>query len=140
MTSLSLAQLGPAGSGVTVDIPAEVPLVLADPTLLERVLVNLLSNAVTWSAPDQPVAVVTATDGEEVELMVIDHGPGVPLADRERVFEPFQRQGDRSIQAGVGLGLAVARSFTTVMGGRIDLTETPGGGLTVRVVLPAALP
>lgn len=140
VTSVSLAQLGPAGAGVAVDIPDEIPLVLADPTLLERVLVNLLSNAVTWSAPDQSVRVVAAADGDEVELTVVDHGPGIPPGDRERVFEPFQRQGDRSIQAGVGLGLAVARSFTTVMGGRIDLDETPGGGLTVRLVLPAAAP
>ncbi len=138
--AVSLAQLGPAGASVTVHVPPEVPPVLADAALLERVLVNVLSNAATWSGPGEPVAVVASSDGVEVTLSVVDHGPGVPVSERERVFLPFQRLGDRSAQAGVGLGLAVARSFTTVMGGRIDLDDTPGGGLTVRLVLPAAVP
>jgi two-component system sensor histidine kinase KdpD len=62
----------------------------------------------------------------------------VEPADRERVFQPFQRLGDRSNQAGVGLGLAVARGFLHAMGGEISLEDTPGGGLTVVFDLPSA--
>jgi two-component system sensor histidine kinase KdpD len=71
---------------------------------------------------------------------VIDHGPGVPLAERERLFEPFQRLGDRSNEAGAGLGLAVAKGFVEAMDGRITMEDTPGGGLTVVVSLPKAAP
>jgi len=67
---------------------------------------------------------------------VADHGPGVPDELKERIFEPFERVGDR--HPGVGLGLAVARGFAEAMGGQIGAFDTPGGGLTVRVTLPAA--
>jgi two-component system sensor histidine kinase KdpD len=71
-----------------------------------------------------------------VRLEVVDHGPGVPDEQKELIFEPFERVGDR--HPGVGLGLAVARGFAEAMGGRIGAFDTPGGGLTVRVTLPAA--
>jgi two-component system sensor histidine kinase KdpD len=70
-----------------------------------------------------------------VELRVRDHGPGVPPADRSRVFEPFQRLGDVPGGEGVGLGLAVARGLVEAQGGAITLGDTPGGGLTVVVEL-----
>jgi signal transduction histidine kinase len=76
-------------------------------------------------------------DGGTVRLEVADHGPGVPDELKERIFEPFERVGDR--HPGVGLGLAVARGFAEAMGGRIGAFDTPGGGLTVRVTLPAAI-
>jgi two-component system sensor histidine kinase KdpD len=69
-------------------------------------------------------------------LEVVDHGPGVPDAQKERIFEPFERAGDR--HPGVGLGLTVAKGFAEAMGGRVLAVDTPGGGLTVRVTLPAA--
>jgi len=71
-----------------------------------------------------------------VRLEVVDHGPGVPDEQKELIFEPFERAGDR--HPGVGLGLAVARGFAEAMGGRIGAFDTPGGGLTVRVTLPVA--
>jgi two-component system sensor histidine kinase KdpD len=74
-----------------------------------------------------------------VHLRVIDRGPGVDRADRERVFQPFQRLGDHDSQAGAGLGLAVARGFVEAVGGTISLDDTPGGGLTVLLDLPVAL-
>jgi two-component system sensor histidine kinase KdpD len=81
-------------------------------------------------------------EGAEVagrlHIRIIDRGPGVQAADRDRVFQPFQRRGDRSTQAGVGLGLAVARGFVEALGGRIELDDTPGGGLTVLIDLPIA--
>jgi two-component system sensor histidine kinase KdpD len=84
------------------------------------------------------VRIEAAPIGNRVHLRVIDRGPGVPPADRERVFKPFQRLGDRSPQAGVGLGMAVARGFVHVLGGEIELEDTPGGGLTVVFDLPVA--
>jgi two-component system sensor histidine kinase KdpD len=118
-------------------VPDGFPLVLADPGLLERVLANLFSNALRYSPPGRPPELHAVLDGGTVRLEVADHGPGVPDELKERIFEPFERVGDR--HPGVGLGLAVARGFAEAMGGRIGAFDTPGGGLTVRVTLPAAI-
>ena len=116
-------------------VPDGFPLVLADPGLLERVLANLFSNALRYSPAGRPPELHAVLDGGTVRLEVADHGPGVPDELKERIFEPFERVGDR--HPGVGLGLAVARGFAEAMGGRIGAFDTPGGGLTVRVTLPA---
>jgi two-component system sensor histidine kinase KdpD len=117
-------------------VPDGFPLVLADPGLLERVLANLFSNALRYSPAGRPPELHAVLDGGTVRLEVADHGPGVPDELKERIFEPFERVGDR--RPGVGLGLAVARGFAEAMGGRIGAFDTPGGGLTLRVTLPAA--
>ena len=117
-------------------VPDGFPLVLADPGLLERVLANLFSNALRYSPAGRPPELHASLYGGTVRLEVVDHGPGVPDEQKERIFEPFERVGDR--HPGVGLGLAVARGFAEAMGGRIGAFDTPGGGLTVRVTLPAA--
>jgi len=117
-------------------VPDGFPLVLADPGLLERVLANLFSNALRYSPPGRPPELRAELDGGTVLLEVVDHGPGVPDGQKERIFEPFTRVGDR--HPGVGLGLAVAKGFAEAMGGRISAADTPGGGLTVSVVLPVA--
>jgi two-component system sensor histidine kinase KdpD len=117
-------------------VPDGFPLVLADPGLLERVLANLFSNALRYSPAGRPPELHASVEGSTVRLEVADHGPGVPDELKERIFEPFERVGDR--HPGVGLGLAVARGFAEAMGGRIGAFDTPGGGLTVRVTLPAA--
>ncbi len=123
---------------IEVSVPETVPPVEADPALLERVVANIVSNAVAWSPDDRPIRVEAAEVGGAVHLRVVDQGPGLSEEVRERVFEPFQRFGDRSNEAGVGLGLAVARGFVRAMGGRILLDDTPGGGLTVVIELPKA--
>jgi two-component system sensor histidine kinase KdpD len=110
--------------------------VLADPGLLERVLANLFSNAVRHSPPTRPPELHAELLGDVVLLEVVDHGQGVPDEQKERIFEPFTRVGDR--YPGVGLGLAVAKGFAEAMGGRIMAKDTPGGGLTVRITLPVA--
>ena len=69
---------------------------------------------------------------------MIDHGPGIPVADRERVFLPFQRLGDRTNDSGVGLGLALSRGLAEAMGGELAPDTTPGGGLTMTLSLPVA--
>jgi two-component system sensor histidine kinase KdpD len=116
-------------------VPDDLPLVQADPGLLERVLANLFSNALRHSPPGLPPALLAREDGPRVMLEVVDHGAGVPGELKERIFEPFLRLDDRS--SGVGLGLAVAKGFAEAMGGTIIAVDTPGGGLTVRVTLPA---
>jgi two-component system sensor histidine kinase KdpD len=117
--------------------PEDLPPALADPGLLERVVANLLVNAVRH-APGGPLAVTAGAVAGRVELRVVDRGPGVPEPDRDRVFAPFQRLGDAPAGQGVGLGLAVARGLTEAMGGTLTAEDTPGGGLTMVVSLPAA--
>jgi two-component system, OmpR family, sensor histidine kinase KdpD len=122
-------------------VPDGFPLVLADPGLLERVLANLFSNALRYSPAAWPPELHASLEGGSVRLEVVDHGPGVPDEQKELIFEPFARVGDRHPgvrHAGVGLGLAVAKGFAEAMGGRIAATDTPGGGLTVRITLPVA--
>ena len=118
-------------------VPDDLPLVRADPGLLERVLANLFSNALRHSPPDQRPLLRAREDGDRVVLDVVDRGPGVPADLKELIFEPFARLDERS--PGVGLGLAVAKGFAEAMGGTIVATDTPGGGLTVRVTMPALM-
>jgi two-component system, OmpR family, sensor histidine kinase KdpD len=117
-------------------VPDDLPAVRADPALLERVLVNLIGNALRYSPPDRPPSVTAAVEHDRIEIRIVDHGPGIPEADRERAFHPFQRLGDRYHTNGVGLGLALARGLTEAMGGNIIPENTPGGGLTMIVTLP----
>ena len=125
-----------APADLRLGVPDGMPLMLADPGLLERVLANLFSNALHHSPPGRPPALQAHRAGDTIVLDVIDHGPGVPDELKTRIFEPFQRFDGRKV--GVGLGLAVARGFTEAMGGAIVAADTPGGGLTVRITLPVA--
>ena len=129
-----------AAGAVDADVPPDLPEVLADSGLLERVVANLLQNALRYTPSGVPVRLAGSAHGSVVELRVIDRGPGIPEADRERAFAAFQRRDDRStsVSAGVGLGLAIARGFTEAMGGTLAMDDTPGGGLTAVVRLPAA--
>ncbi|MGK4583270.1 ATP-binding protein [Kitasatospora sp. HPMI-4] len=127
---------------VKLDVPESLPMIHADAGLLERSLANLVENAVKYS-PDGVKVLVKADalhppgSPARVELRVVDRGPGVPEAAKERIFAPFQRYGDAPRGAGVGLGLAVARGFVEAMGGTVTAEDTPGGGLTMVVTLPA---
>jgi two-component system sensor histidine kinase KdpD len=125
--------------GRTVDlaVPDDLPLAVADPGLLERVLANLVANAAAAGPPDRPVTVHGSASGDRVHLAVIDHGPGIPAGAREAAFQPFQRLNDHT-GGGLGLGLAIARGFTEAQGGTLTPSDTPGGGLTMTVSLPAA--
>ncbi|GAA2804293.1 hypothetical protein GCM10020219_089920 [Nonomuraea dietziae] len=126
--------LDDAGSHARADFSVELPEVMADPVLLERVLANLVGNGVRYS----PVLVTASEHADRVEIRVIDRGPGIPPEDHQRVFQPFQRLGDRDNHAGVGLGLALSRGLTEAMGGTLVPEETPGGGLTMIVSLRTA--
>ena len=144
----ALAGLGERAHKVEVDVPESLPPVRADPALLERVVANLVDNAVAHSPETSPVRVEAGQVGAHVLIRVVDRGPGIPPADRDRIFQPFQRlgdapsrrpsAGDRGGVAGVGLGLAVARGFTHAMGGELIVDDTPGGGTTMVVELKVA--
>jgi two-component system sensor histidine kinase KdpD len=135
----ALAGLGARAQGVDVDVPESLPAVIADPALLERVVANLVENAVAHSPEGAPVRVSAGEVGGRVLLRVVDRGRGIPPELRERVFQPFQRMDDSPSQgAGVGLGLAVARGFTRAMGGDLTIDDTPGGGTTMTIELKAA--
>ena len=90
--------------------------------------------------PGKPPLLTASTLGDRVELRVVDRGPGIPEKVRDRMFVPFQRLGDTDNTTGVGLGLALSRGLTEAMGGTLEPEETPGGGLTMVVSLPAAAP
>jgi two-component system, OmpR family, sensor histidine kinase KdpD len=149
----ALRDLGPQARDVKVVIPPGLPPVLADPALLERVVVNLLSNAIRYSPAGSPPTLAASALHDRVELRVIDRGPGIPEADRDRIFAPFQRLGGPDAAtdgtrlsagsgqaSGTGLGLALSRGLTEAMHGSLTPEETPGGGLTMTVSLPTAFP
>ncbi len=134
----ALDDLGEPAHVVRLRIPDDLPAVRADPALLERVLVNVIGNAMRFSPGDKP-PMLTASDRDgQVELRVIDYGPGIPESDRDKVFMPFQRLGDRDNDTGVGLGLALSRGLAEAMGGSLTPETTPGGGLTMVLALPVA--
>ncbi|MGH3933391.1 MAG: DUF4118 domain-containing protein [Pseudonocardiaceae bacterium] len=129
---------------VTVEIAEDLPPVLGDPGLLERVVANVVDNALRH-ARGAAVEVRGSAHAGRVELRICDRGPGLPRGAAETVFAPFQRlhpteRGDRAGSAigGIGLGLAVAKGFMDAMGGILSAEDTPGGGLTVVVSLAAA--
>jgi two-component system sensor histidine kinase KdpD len=135
----ALNSLGARRGAVSIEVPESLPAVVADPGLLERALANLIANAVASSPPDRPVRVVGDHVNGHIEVRVVDHGAGIPVRDRDRVFLPFQRLGDGHGSAGgVGLGLAVAKGFVEAMDGSIEIEDTPGGGATMVVVLRSA--
>jgi two-component system sensor histidine kinase KdpD len=131
----ALASLSIPTDTVDIAVDPALPRVRADAALLERAVANLAANAITASGPKRQVWIEAGEVGERVDLRIVDRGPGIPLADRERIFEPFQRLGDSSA-GGVGLGLAVARGFVEAMGGELVMDDTPGGGVTMVIGLP----
>jgi two-component system sensor histidine kinase KdpD len=135
------AGLGSHDARVVIDIDETLPDVRADAALLERALANIIGNAIRLSPPGCPVQVTAGAvsgDPARVDIRVVDRGPGIPVRDRELVFQPFQRLVDhRRDDAGVGLGLAIARGFVEAMGGTLVIEDTPGGGTTMVIGLPA---
>jgi two-component system sensor histidine kinase KdpD len=139
----AIAGVGAPSGSVELDVPETVPEVMADAALLERALANVVGNAFRYAPTGEPVRVsagrVVGDGGPHVDVRIIDRGPGIRPADRELVFQPFQRVVDqRTDGAGVGLGLAIARGFVEAMGGDVTIEDTPGGGVTVVVELPEA--
>jgi two-component system sensor histidine kinase KdpD len=126
---------------VDADVPDDLPTVLVDPVRADQLLTNLVDNARTY-APGGPVAVVARPGAlGEVEIRVIDHGPGIPGPERERVFGQFYRlkAGGRR-PGGTGMGLAICRGIARAHGGRLWVETTPGGGSTFVLTLLVAGP
>ncbi|EUA29913.1 his Kinase A domain protein [Mycobacterium xenopi 4042] len=109
---------------VKVDVDGAVA--MADAGLLERVLANLIDNALRY-APNCLVRVNAGRVGDRVLINVIDEGRGIPRGSEEQIFEAFQQLGDHDNTTGAGLGLSVARGFVEAMGGTIQATDTPAG-------------
>jgi two-component system sensor histidine kinase KdpD len=128
------ALLSVGAHDVLVDVPEDLPPAWTDPGLLERVVANLVENALRWSPPDAPVEIGATRDGTVLRLDVIDHGPGVDATRRQDMFTPFQRLGDTSSD-GVGLGLAIVKGLLDAIGGDITPSTSAGGGLTMSVTL-----
>ena len=133
----SLDDLGPGGRAVMVEIPAELPEVLVDPGILERVIANLAANALRYSPPGTPPLLTASSLGDRVELRIADRGPGIPPGQVSQMFVPFQRMGDTDNTTGIGLGLALSRGLTEAMDGTLEPEDTPGGGLTMVLSVPA---
>jgi two-component system sensor histidine kinase KdpD len=136
----ALASMAVDVSTVDVDVPESLPQVAADRALLERMLANVVLNALNWAPEGTRVRVEAARIGERVDIRVVDRGAGIPRDKREAVFQPFQRLGDggRAAYDGLGLGLAVAEGFADAIGADITIDDTPGGGATVVVTLNLA--
>jgi heavy metal sensor kinase len=127
-----------AERNVRIDINVEPGLLVTDRDVgLERVFDNLLDNALRHAPADSAIAIAASSRGEKVRVTIADRGPGVPAAERTRIFERFHR-GRRASGAGAGLGLAIVHAIVDAHGGSIDVTDTAGGGATFVVELPAA--
>ncbi|MEV4189408.1 DUF4118 domain-containing protein, partial [Streptosporangium canum] len=120
----SIDDLGPLRDRVEGEVSVDLPEVVADPVLLERILVNVMSNAVRYSPAGRKALVAGSRHGDHVEIRVVDRGPGIPAEAHDRVFMPFQRLGDRDNHTGVGLGLALSRGLAEAMGGTLTPDET----------------
>ncbi|HEX3806018.1 MAG TPA: ATP-binding protein [Gaiellaceae bacterium] len=116
-----------------VDIAGETSFVNVDPVQVQRVLANLIENAMKFSPPGAQVHVRVTATSQEAIVRIVDQGPGLPEDELERVFEPFYRGRDR---AGAGLGLAIARGFAAANGGRVWAESRPGQGATFALALP----
>jgi K+-sensing histidine kinase KdpD len=117
---------------ISLAVDGDVLVVDTDPEMLELVLVSLLENALRFAPPASEIGVVARRVGEECEIRVIDHGPGVDADERERIFEEFVRLDG----TGSGLGLAIARAFTEAQRGSLTYEPTPGGGATFLIAVP----
>ena len=134
---LAVDELGAAADNVRILLGDDLPEVDADPALLQRILANLLANALKHSPADAPPTVTATAGGSSVRIRVVDRGPGLPPAERDRAFLPFQRSGDSHAGSGIGLGLALSRGLAEAMGGSLQADDTPSGGLTMELALTA---
>lgn len=136
----AIDELGLGPRDVRLELHHDDQTAQADPVLLQRVIANLLANAMRYTPDGQPVTITTSTFHDRLEIRVIDHGPGIAAERHEDIFVPFQRLGDTDNTAGLGLGLALSRGLIEAMLGTLTPEETPGGGLTMVISLPLHSP
>jgi two-component system, OmpR family, sensor histidine kinase KdpD len=135
LVARALEAIGPESDRVAVSLPEDSPPVRVDAAQLERVLVNLLENALAYSSPGDPVEIRAEAAGGELVVRVVDRGPGIAPQEQEAIFAPF-RQGARGGAGGSGLGLAIARGFAELNGGRLSVESEPGRGASFALALP----
>jgi two-component system sensor histidine kinase KdpD len=138
MVQAVIARMRPQLSGVQVrlNLRSDLPDVFVDPVQIDQVLTNLLENAVLHSPPGGEVQVSAAPFRDNVQVRIADRGLGIPVDERERVFEAFYRGDSAPERPGSGLGLAIARAIVVAHGGRIWIEGAPGGGAVVVFELP----
>lgn len=125
------------GIRVRLEVPSDLPLVVADPGLMERVMHNIVANVQRHGGVNADVLISAARDGEYVQLIVDDNGRGVSADRLDVIFQPFQVAGDR-VRGGTGLGMAIVKAFVEAMGGTVAASASPRGGLRVTISLPVA--
>jgi signal transduction histidine kinase len=146
VVALGIAQARDAidhsGANVEVDVPSDLPRVLADPSALARAVANLVTNAIKYGGNANWVGVSARVQGREVALTVSDRGAGIAPADLPHIFDPFYRAA--SVVAaqihGTGLGLTVVQGIARAQGGRVTVTSAPGEGSAFTIHLPTAAP
>jgi signal transduction histidine kinase len=131
----------PLAASRKISLQADLPRgvgVLADQAALRQLLLNLLDNAVKFGPPGQVVRLTLVRDNGIARLTVADQGPGVPVADRERIWEPYFRGSDTATRAvgGSGIGLAIVREVAGRFGGSVSVATAQGGGAAFTVTLP----
>ena len=130
-----LASLGPVLDGRPVSVDGSGIHAVADPTLVRRILMNLLTNAAKYSDAGAPIALHLSVEGDHARVDVVDHGAGLDERARARVFDPFWRAEDARSR-GTGLGLALVKQYVQVMGGSVGVTSAEGQGSTFHFTLP----
>ena len=128
------------GRAVRTELPEDLPLLHIDAVLIERVLVNLLENAGKYTPAGTPIEIGAAAAGNNIELWVDDHGPGLPRGREEAIFSKFERGRKESATPGVGLGLAICRAIAQAHGGTIEGRTREGGGARFLLRLPRGEP
>lgn len=129
-----------AQHAVRIDLPADLPLLEFDAVLMERVFCNLLENAAKYTPPGSQIEITARRDGDQVEIVVADNGPGLPPGREDSLFEKFTRGREETSVAGVGLGLAIVRAIVTAHDGTIRAENRPEGGARFVIRLPAGEP
>ncbi len=124
-----------AGREVTTACPRDLPLLFADPVLLQQLLLNLLENAAKYTPAGSPIEITAAAGDGVVRMEISDRGPGIAPGMEEAVFERFRRGSGPGVP-GVGLGLAISRAIATAHGGTLGALRREGGGVVFRLVLP----
>ena len=124
------------GRTVRVNIRDDIPPVPMDPVQMDQALTNVLENAITFSTPGTEITITALRWESQVEVRVADRGPGIPVQDRQAVFDEFYFRDVGGGRGGTGLGLAIARAIVTAHGGTMWIEDTPGGGATVGFRLP----
>ena len=121
---------------VNLKIPDNIPYVLVDPGLMVQALINILDNSFKYSPLGSPVDIMAQLLEDKVEIKIIDHGPGIPTEDLERVFDKFYRLQRPNSVAGTGLGLSIVKGIVEAHGGTVSAANQPGGGTIITLVLP----